>query len=84
MPSGPRIIRNAIRCVKCGDVIESTHVHDFRYCKCGTVAVDGGREYLRRINLGAYEDLSITEDMQPEVKKTRAELLGEIRQKLTK
>ena len=35
------IIRNAIQCKKCGDIIESTSVHDFRTCSCGTCSVDG-------------------------------------------
>ena len=38
----PKIIRNAIRCKKCGDVIESKTVHDFKFCSCGSCAVDGG------------------------------------------
>lgn len=42
------IISNKIKCNQCGDVIESTSIHDFKFCKCGAVAVDGGREYLRR------------------------------------
>lgn len=43
-----RIITNKIRCNKCGDIIKSTSVHDFKFCKCGAVAVDGGHDYLRR------------------------------------
>ena len=43
-----RIIRNAIQCKHCGDVIESKSVHDFVTCSCGTCSVDGGHEYLRR------------------------------------
>ena len=39
-----KIITNKIRCRKCGDVIESKYTHDFRFCKCGAVAVDGGKE----------------------------------------
>ena len=42
-----RLIRNAIRCKKCGDEIESTHGYDFKYCSCGSVFIDGGREYGR-------------------------------------
>lgn len=45
----PKIIRNMAQCGKCGDVIESKSVHDFRTCKCGAFSVDGGREYIRRI-----------------------------------
>lgn len=41
------IIRNAARCNECGDVIQSTHRHDFVACKCGSIFVDGGNEYLR-------------------------------------
>ena len=36
-----KITVNKIRCRKCGDIIESKSVHDFRSCKCGSVAVDG-------------------------------------------
>lgn len=42
------IKRNMIRCKHCGDVIESLNVHDFKWCKCGKVAVDGGHYYLKR------------------------------------
>lgn len=48
-----KIIVNKIQCKQCGDTIESTHEYDFKYCKCGAVAVDGGKDYLRR--LGARE-----------------------------
>lgn len=36
------ILENKIKCKHCGDVIESKHVHDFKRCSCGRVAVDGG------------------------------------------
>ena len=42
-----RIIRNAAKCNRCGDVIESNHRHDFKACCCGRVWIDGGHEYLR-------------------------------------
>ena len=42
-----KILRNRIRCKKCNDIIESTHRHDFKYCKCGSVFVDGGHDYQR-------------------------------------
>jgi len=49
------IVHNRARCRKCGDVIESTHVHDFKYCSCGSIFVDGGQEYIRRG--GNFEDI---------------------------
>lgn len=56
-----RITKNAIRCNKCGDVIESVHVHDFKWCNCQSVAVDGGHDYLRRVgNPDDFTDISIT------------------------
>jgi hypothetical protein len=34
--------RHAIQCRKCLETIESKDVHDFKYCSCGTVGIDGG------------------------------------------
>lgn len=42
------IILNAAICKKCNTFIASLHTHDFRLCKCGSIAVDGGKEYLKR------------------------------------
>lgn len=51
----PRLIlRNRIRCRRCGDIIESKHAQDFQTCRCGAVSVDGGQDHLRR--LGRRED----------------------------
>lgn len=57
-----QILRNSAHCLKCGEEIESTHRHDFHYCSCGNIAVDGGRDYLRRVgNIGGgtWEDTSV-------------------------
>ena len=40
-------MRNRIKCTKCGEIIESFHQHDFKWCKCRTVFVDGGAAYWR-------------------------------------
>lgn len=55
-----RITRNAIRCNHCGDEVESKHRHDYVSCKCGRVAADGGKDYLRRAyqEPGDYTELS--------------------------
>ena len=60
-----KLIRNAIRCNHCGDVIESTHRHDFVRCTCGKVAVDGGLDYARRLFEGgkdSYTELAEFEE----------------------
>ena len=58
-----RIIKNAIRCLRCGQVIESKTVHDFVTCACGACSVDGGTEYLRRMapSRDAFQELAVTE-----------------------
>ena len=57
-----KIVRNAIKCKDCGDEIESNFTHDFRTCKCGKVAVDGGHDYLKREGTSEdFEELSIVE-----------------------
>ena len=48
---------------KCGEVIESKSVHDFKFCSCGACAVDGGHEYLRRCGeLEDWEELAENEE----------------------
>ena len=42
-----KIIVNKVRCKKCNDIIESVDTHDFKYCGCGSIAIDGGIEYQR-------------------------------------
>jgi hypothetical protein len=55
-----KIYSNKIKCNSCGDIIESKTVHDFKWCSCGKVAVDGGKEYLRRLAMSwdEFTDLS--------------------------
>lgn len=62
-----KIMVNKIRCKKCGDVIESKSVHDFKFCKCESVAVDGGHNYLRRLGEPEnWDDLSEYEVIEDE------------------
>jgi hypothetical protein len=58
-----KIIKNAIRCLSCRDIIESKSIHDFKTCNCCKVSVDGGHDYLQRSYPPGdpsewYEDLS--------------------------
>ena len=58
MEKKEEIISNKIKCKKCGDVIESKSTNDLKRCSCGAVAVDGGKEYLKRLgNEKDYEEL---------------------------
>jgi hypothetical protein len=42
------IMVNKAKCLACGDTLISMHRHDYVTCSCGSLSVDGGREYLKR------------------------------------
>ena len=44
MGSGDRL-----KCLHCSDIIQSMDVHDFKYCSCRSVAIDGGSDYCRLV-----------------------------------
>lgn len=69
-----RIIKNSARCKKCHDVLVSVSVHDFKWCTCRTIFVDGGREYLRRGgDFSSLEDLSEFEGLEESEVKSHVE-----------
>ena len=54
---------NSVQCKACKDIIRSKNVHDFVWCSCKNIAVDGGSWYLKRVGgEQGYEDLSETYD----------------------
>lgn len=55
------IMHNRAQCLVCGDIIESTHIHDYVTCSCGNLSVDGGGVYLKRSvkDMSKYKDLSV-------------------------
>ena len=73
-----RIIKNAIQCKLCGEIIESTDRHDYVECKCGACAVDGGHEYLRRCfkDKDCYIDLSQTVEVTAEENKQKSSFIS--------
>ena len=54
-----RIKRNRARCTKCGDIIESKHVWDYRPCECKAIAIDGGTAYLRYTYTESIDDIEL-------------------------
>ena len=55
------LTRNAVKCLSCGEVLESKHRHDFKMCKCDNkVFVDGGTSYQRfgAVDLDKVENLA--------------------------
>lgn len=54
---------NAIVCKKCDNVLFSRHIHDFRECDCGAIAIDGGFDYLKICgNESDFDDVKISID----------------------
>lgn len=51
---------NKIKCLNCGDIIESKSRHDFVKCSCGSCFVDGGLYYSRM----GFIDLADIQDMR--------------------
>ena len=49
-------VRHAIYCKKCKDTIESKSRHDFKFCSCESVGIDGGTDAGNRL-LGNLEDM---------------------------
>jgi hypothetical protein len=43
-----QLVYNGVKCLECGEVLVSYHVHDYKTCGCsnGTM-IDGGNEYGR-------------------------------------
>ncbi len=61
-----KIYKNSIKCNLCGEILVSENVHDFKFCKCGTVAVDGGNEILRRIYKNSTDDYTELSEYEEE------------------
>ena len=64
----PRYLSNRAKCLLCGEIIESTYRHDFRWCSCRNLAVDGGLDYLKRsfIKPDSWIDMSKTAEVESE------------------
>lgn len=56
-----KIIKNAIQCKKCGDIIESVSEHDFKTCSCGACSIDGGKYYLKRCSMSLDDFIELSE-----------------------
>ncbi len=67
MEKKEKIISNKIKCKKYGDVIKSKNTNDYKRFSCGAVAVDGGKNYLKRIgNEDNYVELSTIKNVSCE------------------
>lgn len=43
------------KCAKCGDIVEVSHLREYKSCKCGAISLDYGDGYYSRMG-GAPED----------------------------
>lgn len=65
MGDAQHIISNQAECRMCGEVIYSSYRHDHVTCRCGSISVDGGNDYLRHgwQQEGDLIDQSLTMDL---------------------
>jgi hypothetical protein len=65
------ILRNSVICSNCKEEIISKHRHDFVKCSCGSVSVDGGHDYQRRVfkDIHSFTDTSIMDDGTHELRR---------------
>lgn len=68
-----KILRNRAQCKRCGDIIESFHAHDFKWCICEAIFVDGGLDYLYRgaVNFDEFIELSEVEEVSGQTEDER-------------
>ena len=59
--AGPRV-----KCLHCGDVIQSMYRHDFKWCSCHSVAVDGGADYLHMNHSERSKYVILKDDENPD------------------
>ena len=87
-----KISRNSVKCHICLSEIESVSVHHYLTCTCGNIAVDGGKEYLRRVGKGladnSFTDTSVYVRMAPKevidvLLRMETEKLSDLRDLLT-
>ena len=74
---GEAIISNQVLCLLCGDKPYSRHRHDFQWCRCGAVAVDGGQSYLRRVYKQGLDQSNIIDISIIVSNKTKQEMIDE-------
>jgi hypothetical protein len=72
-----RILRNRGLCRQCGAIVESCHRQECVSCDCGAIAVDGGREYLRRTASNPANFMELSElEQRGRVSRARAVCLS--------
>lgn len=73
------ITTNAAVCHLCVEYIESKYGHDFKWCSCQNVAVDGGKNYIRRAfkDKGTYTEMNEYRNMTIEELKAKIGRLEE-------
>ena len=57
----------AFKCPKCSAVVFSRTRHDYRWCPCKTIAVDGGLDYSRVVYKESFpESVELTLELTPD------------------
>lgn len=62
--SSTYVLKSSIQCNNCKEILDSTHRHDYRVCKCGKCMIDGGVSYRRSFVNQPETNLSIVIDLK--------------------
>jgi len=55
----------AYQCLKCKDTIYSRATHDFHWCSCRSIAIDGGFQYMKlSFPGGCYTDHVVEREIE--------------------
>jgi len=67
---------NAAKCGKCGTIAVSLYRHDFQYCKCRAIHVDGGFDYNKRGWKEGVEIIEIPDFTEEDIETLRTLIAG--------
>jgi hypothetical protein len=65
---------STITCPLCGQTIYSRCRHDIRWCKCASICIDGGFDYVK---IGWFPNLMPPETKNIEINTTKKELYND-------
>ena len=74
IPTRNFLYGNAAKCLKCEEIIVSKDQHEFVWCRCQSIFVDGGDQYYRYGGNMAKFDASFESDLMFWMKKNNVEL----------
>ncbi len=70
---GTIMMRNRVKCLECGKVLESLHMKDYQECNCSNHAYTSGGTHYRRCGAMRPSSLAIVEE-DDSIRKYKSEI----------